>query len=350
MDFGGAEKLLVNTSNILVKRHTIHIIYLKGEAKLQPLLDPQITLHKVNLGPSCITPLRTLLKSIKPDVIHTHLGHADLIGLFASRNLAAKLFCTMHNVWFKWNRIDYLIFYLYRILFRTVARHCKVTCVSRAIMHHVIHTLGVKKENVVLLPNAIPDRIEEESKLQAREELKIGKNDYVVLFIGRLRIQKSVDTLISSAIHLKSYIPFLKILIVGEGHLREELELLSAKLDLEQIVEFRGVTLTPNKYLQASDVFVLPSVFEGLPTVILEAFRASIPVIASDIDGTNDLIEHTVNGLLFQAKDTQKLAEHIKCLYNDSSYAATIGKSGNKSFKNKYTIEKYVEQLEDNYL
>jgi glycosyltransferase involved in cell wall biosynthesis len=350
MDFGGAEKLLVNTSNLLVKKHRIHIIYLKGTAKLEPLLDPLITLHKVELGLTCAVKVRSLLLTIGPDIIHTHLGHADLIGLFASRKLPAKLFCTMHNVWFKWNKTDYIFFKLYKILFKTVASHCKVTCVSRAITYHVRHNLGVKQENVILLPNAIPDKELELSKLQAREKLGIHENEFIVLFIGRLRIQKSVDTLINSAVYLKKNIPALKILLVGEGHLKEELELLTTKLGVEKVVEFKGVTLSPDNYLRASDVFVLPSVFEGLPTVLLEAFRAAVPVVASDIDGSNDLIKSGQNGLLFKVKDSHDLAEQIIKLYTNSNYASTIAANGNQNFKDKYTIEKYVETLENTYL
>src|SRR5687768_2336977 len=103
--YGGAEKLLVNFTNVLADKHEIHVIYLKGEPKLKSFLDKSIKVHYIPLGIRCPSRLRKLLKTLKPDIVHTHLGHADLLGLWACRGLPLKRFCTMHNVYFKWNWI-----------------------------------------------------------------------------------------------------------------------------------------------------------------------------------------------------------------------------------------------------
>src|SRR5258706_15539897 len=104
--FGGAEKLLVDLINIQSKNHAVHVVYLKGEPLLKTMLTSPVQLHKTDLDFRCAGRLRRFIKMLKPDVIHTHLGHADLIGLWACRGLNVKRFCTMHNIWFKWNWKD----------------------------------------------------------------------------------------------------------------------------------------------------------------------------------------------------------------------------------------------------
>jgi glycosyltransferase involved in cell wall biosynthesis len=348
--YGGAEKLLVNFSNVLAEKHEIHIIYLKGEPNLQLSFDPRIKIYHVPLALNCAKNIRLLIKKIKPDIVHTHLGHADLIGMYACRGMPVKLYCTMHNVYFKWNWIDNIFFFLYYITFKTHGRKCKVSCISKAVAEHTHKRLGVPLENIRINYNSVPDIIITETKEQARKDLNLNANNFCLLTIGRLRVQKSTETLLQAIALIKDDIISLRVLIVGEGEQEHFLKELSTTLNISSIVEFRGGTQTPEKYYSASDLFVLPSVFEGLPTVVLEAFRSSLPVIASNIDGTNELIEDGFNGLLFEPKNYQELAKHILKVYETSELRKQLGENGYKSYKNKYDIINYAAQIETLYL
>jgi glycosyltransferase involved in cell wall biosynthesis len=347
--FGGAERLLVNYTNVLSVDHQIHIIYLKEEPKLKDFFKSCIKIHYVPLGWNSASLIRNLIKEIKPDVVHTHLGHADLIGMWAVRRLPVKLFCTMHNVYFKWNWVDNLIFYVYRLAFTTYAKKCRVSCISQAVAKHVNHTLGVSLKNISINYNAIPDVNLQISKAEARRELKLQDNDFILLTIGRLRVQKSTETLLLAMPFIRDKIKGLKVLIIGEGELEKDLKNISTKLELDLIVNFIGGTTYPEKYLLASDIFVLPSVFEGLPTVVLEAFRASIPVIASDIDGVNELINHEVNGLLFEPKNSVQLGNNVMKLFYHPEFRNQLGFSGYTTYKSKYDIKTYASEIEALY-
>ena len=348
--YGGAEKLLVNFTNILADKHQIHIIYLKGEPKLKSLLNERIKVHYIPLDVRCPSRLRKLLKFLEPDIVHTHLGHADLLGLWACRGLPLKRFCTMHNVYFKWNWVDKVIFALYRSTFTYHGKNCRVSCISNAVARHVSKTLLVKSENISVNYNAIPPSSVSFTKAEARRRLSLDPEVFVVLTIGRLRVQKSLDTLLSSIPELKETIPNFRILIVGEGELERDLKSLSIKLGIEHFVQFRGSTQTPEIYYAASDVFVLPSVFEGLPTVVLEAFRASLPVIASDIEGTNEIVRDGFTGLLFPPRNATALASKISDLYHSPERRQYLAKQGNLSYISQFEIRDYASQMENLYL
>ncbi len=348
--YGGAERLLVNFSNVLAEKHELHIIYLKGEPKLKLSFVSGIKIYHIPLGWNCAKNIRLLVKRIQPDIVHTHLGHADLIGMYACRKLPVKLYCTMHNVYFKWNWMDNIFFLLYYITFKTHGKKCKVSCISKAVAAHTQSKLGVSKENVRINYNSIPDIPLKETKELARKDLSLISDDFCLLTIGRLRVQKSTETLLQAIPLLKDKIKGLRVLIVGEGEQEHYLKELSLKLNINSIVEFRGGTKTPEKYYSAADLFILPSVFEGLPTVVLEAFRASLPVIASNIDGTNELIENEVNGLLFESKNYHDLAEQILRLYESAKLRKQLGENGYSSYKNKYDINSYAKQIEALYL
>jgi glycosyltransferase involved in cell wall biosynthesis len=348
--YGGAEKLLVNTANIHAENHQVDIVYLKGTPDVVPQLSSSINIHFIPL-PSALNSLPTLLQQLHPDIVHTHLGHADFLGLWASRNLKVKHFCTMHNIWFKYDWRDRLYFWGYRYLFDKVVPDCQVISISRSVSEHVIRRLAVSENRVITVYNAVPDVENFRSKAELRAQLGIPTIDFVILFVGRLRIQKSVDTLLLATAHLQDRIRNLRVLIVGEGkgYEEENLKQWSRKLGLDPIVQFCGTTQHPEQYFAAADLFVLPSVFEGLGLVILEAFRAALPVIATGIEGPKEIIRHAENGMLFTPKNVDQLVDIALQLYNDEKLRSYLGANGRRDFETLYSMQKYADILETLY-
>lgn len=347
--YGGAEKLLANFSAIQIEMHDIEIIYLKGSPLISKLLDKRIKVTHIPLNLNVFKMVKEHLKLTKPDILHTHLGHADLIGLWASRGLPIKKICTMHNIWFKWDYRDRIIFFVYWLIFRTVARDCTVISISKSVKEHVDNCLKVRSKNSILLHNAIPNLSSIYNKKEARALLKIPMNVYCILFIGRLAKQKSVETLISSIKILSQEWKDVKLIILGVGELKQELIDIVNESNLENVVEFRGNSPSPERYLEAADLFVLPSIFEGLGLVILEAFRSQVPVIATNIEGPKELIENGVNGLLFEPLDINGLICQIKKVRNNPGFAQELATNGKTTFLNKYVIQDYANTLNKLY-
>lgn len=345
MGYGGAERLLVNSCNKLVEQgYTIHIIYLKPINDLIPDLDQRITSRLIPYKSifSFGKKLRAEINAFNPDVVHTHLGHADLLGLFALRKQKLKKFCTLHNVYYKWNFVDNIIFFAYRWLFRILSQPVNVIGISSAVAQHAIDTYGVEPSYVFFVPNSIPENPSPQSS-QVDEHSFLKPNNHSILFIGRLRVQKSVDTLINAAKILRDKLDNFNIYIVGEGELEENLKDLSISLSVDDCVHFVGTTNHVHFYLSQCDVLVLPSVFEGLPTVVLEAFRAKTPVIASNIDGSTDLVKEGVSGFLFNVGSPDDLAEKILKFYSMEN-KNELSTNAYNSFIENYTIDKYVNQ------
>ena len=347
--YGGAEKLLLELVNIQCKNNQVYIIYLKNEPLFQSNLNPLIRLIRIELRFDCARNIRKTITDLDIEVVHTHLGHADLIGLWACRGIKVKRFCTMHNIWFKWNWVDRVIFHIYAIFFKTIAKDCRVICISRAVANHCKTRLRVLKSNIVLLHNAIADRSVFKEKNLLKEELGISQSDFCLLFVGRLEIQKSVDTLLYAVSEVKNEIPNLKVLLLGEGSLKLELKELVWKLGINETILFVG-NAHSERYFEAADVFVLPSIFEGFGIVIIEAFRASLPVIATAIEGPQELIDDEVNGLLFEPKDYIGLSKKIVKLYGSPELRKNIGLRGYQSYAGKYRIEDYAEKIQSLYL
>ncbi|CAL2105742.1 Glycosyltransferase, family GT4 [Tenacibaculum sp. 190524A02b] len=339
---GGAEKLLLEVANIQVKEHDVHLIYLKPIDDLVSFLDKDVKIKRIGLSITTIKELKNYYRKVKPDIIHTHLSHADILGLWSAKKIPTKLFCTMHNIHFKKNYIDLFLFRIYRFLFTSRKIKPNVISISKAVEEHVISTLKVAQNNSFLLYNAIPVKREQIE----RENLTIDR--VKLLFIGRLEKQKSLDTLLDAIAYLNN--DKILLTIVGDGALRCFLEKKVDDLKLTDNVTFEGKQKNTSKFYENADIFILPSIWEGFGIVILEAFRAKVPVIASNIEGPSELIKNNVNGVLFEPKNHIQLAEKIKHLIDNKSLRQKIAENGYKSFSDEFEISNYVKKLNELYV
>lgn len=339
---GGAEKLLLNVINKQIENHQVFLIYFKDKNDLVSDLNTKVNVSQIKIDKNIIKNLKKCFKKIDPDVIHTHLGHADFFGLWASRNFRAKKFCTMHNIYFKKNLLDVIFFSVYKLLFNKYLKNCNVISISQSVKNHAQKKLKVKLKNSHLLFNAIPFKKIEFSK--QNEQIKL-------LFIGRLEKQKSLSTFLEALSIIRKEYPKLQFSadIVGSGNLKEDLEGLTTKLKIDNVVTFKGEQKNVDKFYANADMFILPSIWEGFGIVILEAFRAKVAVIATNIEGPSELIKNGENGLLFEPRNALQLSEKIIYLIENFEERERIALNGYNTFTKKYSIKNYVEQLEKLY-
>ena len=348
--YGGAERLLVSYANLQSAEHEIYIVYLKDEPKLLPELNPNIKVYKIELSLLTVFRLRKLIKEVKPDIVHSHLGHADLIGMLACVNLKLKYYLTLHNVYFKKNWIDEVYYFFYRILLNFAVPKAKTISVSKAIRNNLsLGKLRLSESRSLLKYNGIRNIDIETTRENLRLQLNIPIDAFVLLFVGRLVPQKSVHTLLESLPLLSSSSKNIKCIIIGEGALKEKLLLQSEKLNLTEMVEFRGVTATPELYYACADLFVLPSIFEGLVTVAIESFRAGLPVIGTKIDGNTELINEGVNGMFFDSENPEQLASCINLLVDDDIKMQELRKGALQTFQMGFGLEQYNDWLLNEY-
>jgi len=334
--FGGAEKLLLNVINAQVQVHQVSLIYFKPIDDLTVDLNINVEARYIPLNIFTMQKLKKYFAEYKPDIIHTHLGHADILGQLSSKGSSAKRFCTMHNIYFSKNFLDNVIFKIYKYILNDGTR---VISISQSVEDHVINTLRVAKEKSFLLPNAIPGK--------AIIKLKKANDKTRILFVGRLVKQKNVETLIKALSILNEKDPgkLIEVDIVGDGPLKKQLISLTKRLNLSHMIGFQGNKKNVDTYYQKADIFVLPSIWEGFGIVILEAFQAKVAVISSNIEGPSELINHGFNGLLFESGNYIELSKSIEELIKNVKKREALAENGYNTFKEEYHLDVYVKKL-----
>ena len=176
------------------------------------------------------------------------------------------------------------------------------------------------------------------------------RNDkFTIGTIGRLTFQKGQEYLIEAAKILIGKGYEFEIHIYGEGEKENEFVQLIKKYELEKIVLLKGYTHNISETMNTLDIFVLPSRYEGIPFVILEAMKASVPVISADVGGINEVINNMINGILIKKENSEELAEKIMLLHDSKKLRDDLTRIAKIDFEEKYTIEKTIKSIEDVY-
>lgn len=202
-------------------------------------------------------------------------------------------------------------------------------------------------KRALLIPNAVdlgrfaglvPDRA------RSRRALGWPEESLIIGSIGRLNEQKGYADLIAAVAHVRVRWPNLRAYIIGEGELRQALQRQIAQLDLQDTVMLTGPLSNVTDAYAAMDVFVSSSLWEGLPTVVLEAMAMGTPVVGTDVGGTPDLITHERTGLLAPAADPSALAHAIERALSERSFMRDMAVAA-KQRAAEYSLDSVAAQL-----
>lgn len=203
------------------------------------------------------------------------------------------------------------------------------------------------KRQIMIIPNGIDlDKFNGLNRENARSEMRIPNDDIIVTFVGTLRPVKGVKYLIQAMdlIHKKN--ADIKLMLVGDGPDRQELERMTEELELKDVVVFVGKV--PNEkipmYMTASDIFILPSLSEGFPIVNLEAMASGLPVIVTKVGGLPEIVNEGENGFLVEPKNPEQLADKILMLMEDNNLRYKISENNKKKAKD-FSWENVIDQL-----
>jgi len=268
-----------------------------------------------------------------------HLFPANLFGslasLFLPKNI--KFIFSEHNVY---NRRR--LFKIFKIVDTFIySRYYKIICVSKQVQVALIEWLPKLRRKIIVISNAVPV-----PDLSNWSPIK----KYDILFVGRLTKAKGVDILLKAINILKeNYQKEIKAAIVGKGYLEEELKGLVKELGIGEEVEFLGVRRDIERLMKSTQVFVLPSRWEGLPLTILEAMSSRASIIATRVGGIPEVIEHEKEGILISPEDPEALAKAITELLKDEELRIKLGINAFKKVKEKYSIEIYTKNILELY-
>jgi glycosyltransferase involved in cell wall biosynthesis/ADP-heptose:LPS heptosyltransferase len=291
--------------------------------------------------------LRRLIRREGYGVVHTHNSKAGFIGRLAARVSGTEVIVhTVHGFAFHDNEKPRRR-QLYRILERLAARWCdRMIMISQPLMDWALAEGIAPREKMVKIYSGIDMESFRGScdTAAARASLGLGSEDFVVGEVAKLWAGKGHDILLRSAALLRSRIPHLKVVLIGDGDLRPSLERLVAALHLEQRVVFAGFREDVPVLTRMLDVAVLPSLFEGMGRAVIEAQAAARAVIGTRVGGIPDLIQDGQTGLLIDPGSVEALADAIRRLFEDAPLRARLGEQAQRSIDGRFSSRTMVEQ------
>jgi len=354
LELGGAQKQLLSLISHLDKSQ--YNIYL-FTAKDGRLMKEALSLNDIRVIQSkflersinfindflAFTEICSFIKKNNIDVVHTHGSKAGILGRFAAKCTGVKaLLHTVHG----WSFNDYQAPFLRR-LFIWLEKLCarfsdKIIVVSEydkkkglikrigedaqyCIIHYGINHLEFRNKDINL-----------------KRELDIGNHDLVVGMVACFKPQKSPLVFIEVARRVSRIVPGCRFLLIGDGVLRKKIEEQIVKLGLSNNVILTGWRSDIPGILSSIDIFLLTSLWEGVPISVLEAMAAAKPVVATDTGGITEVITDQINGYLVSTKNITGLSEKIIALLSNEELREQIGQNARRSLDNRFRIENMV--------
>lgn len=221
-----------------------------------------------------------------------------------------------------------------------------IIAISESVKKTLIEA-GIPPGTIETIPSGIDLSPYEErvSKDHLRRELHLAAEDFLVGTIGHLSEDKSHETFIRAAGILRKRAPRIKLIIAGKGPLEKELKRTAEKIQVEGSVFFLGFRGDVPQILSSLDVFVLPSLQEGLGSIILDAMASRLPVVASNVGGIPEVVVNRETGILVPADDPDSLAEAVLRLYENRDMARKFGARGREIVRQNYSVESMAERV-----
>jgi len=290
----------------------------------------------------------------RPDIVHCWLLFANLAGSIAARLANVPLVMTsVRNIQ---SQVDYNYYdpRWQRALERATAPLANaITANAPAVAKDYRAFAGARDQQVVTVPNGVDikaiHQLTPDDRVRKRQALGLGPTDLVVGTVARLAKEKDFETFLRAVTRAREKLPALRSVIVGEGPLRAHLESFASSLDLKGVVQFLGERKDVGDLIQCFDGFLLTSVIEGMPNVVMESQLLGVPVVATRAGGTVDLIREGETGLLASIGDYQALASCIVRLFAENGLWDRISLAASQQIREGYTIEQLVARTEAVY-
>ncbi len=279
------------------------------------------------------------------DVFHVHVGtgREDFDGARTARAAGVPAVVqTLHYPWLMGSTKHRIPF------FHALEPVDRVLTVSLA-QRRTYERIGVPRELMSTVANGIRGRELALGRGAARESLGLDPDQPVVLTVGRLTVMKGHTHLLEAVPSLVRRFPDLAVVVVGDGHLHEQLVDQSVSLGVADNVRLVGHRADARGLLDAADVFVLPSLHEGMPLVLLEAMDAGLPVVATRVIGSEEVVVDEETGLLVRPRDPGALAGALGRLLDEPALRAGLGAAGRRRYEEHFTSARMAEQTRQVY-
>ena len=343
---GGTEKMLLELCRGLDRsRFTPSVVSLKtGGATANNLMRENVRVHPLNSpdnfwqgaldGPRLWVELRKKIRETSPDILHTWLTRANVIGRLASIGTRLPVISSLRVM-----EKEKIYHILAEKLTHRLSDRVTVNCTP--LKDFAVRWIGIPESKVDVIFNGVPPPPARAAEAGARDRpLVIGA-------MGRLHKQKGFDLLIQAVPKILSRHPAARFLIAGEGPEKKRLQSLIKRLKLNS-VELPGLAGSAD-FISALDIFVLSSRWEGMPNVVLEAMAQGVPVAAARVGGVTDLIEDGKEGLLFASGDVDAMADACARLAESPESRNELSRAAETKVKEKFSMAAMIESYSKLY-
>jgi glycosyltransferase involved in cell wall biosynthesis len=353
---GGAERCLVE----LVKRLNRHrfdpVVYCLGPRPTgNPLsltgeLDAQLVkVHYFGARravglPRVLLKLRRQLRVDRPQIVQAFLFHANTAASMAARLAGVQHLLTGIRVAEPHRRWRLAVA---RRTDRWVERH---VCVSQAVRDFAIAEAGLPEHKLVVIPNGVDLPRFADAKPAPLEEVGIPAGRRAMVYVGRLDRQKGLPWLLKLLPPVFAGLPAHDLLLVGQGPQRKSLQRLASELGIGARVHFTGFRADVPEILAASDLLLLPSQWEGMPNVVLEAMAGGKPIVATNAEGVAEALGPLALDQVAAKNAPEAFATRILAILNDPQLCARLGQQNQQRARLHFSWESMVDSYQQLYL
>jgi glycosyltransferase involved in cell wall biosynthesis len=279
--------------------------------------------------------LRNALRDFAPDLVSTHTAKAGFLGRAAARSLGIPVLFTAHG-WAFADGVPAARRALYRWLERAAAPLAdRIIVVSDGDRQTAMRERVANMDKLRLVYNGM-------TAISENLFARVDAEPVRLVSIARLAEQKDHETLFHALAELQDM--KWEIDLIGDGPLRDQISDLAHELGIADRVFFLGLREDVAQCLARAQIFLLVSNWEGFPRSILEAMRAGLPVIASDVGGVRESVSDGTNGYLVPRSDTDTLADRLRCLIESTSLRLSMGKEGRVHYEQRFTFERTLDE------
>ncbi|MCM8799271.1 MAG: glycosyltransferase family 4 protein [Candidatus Omnitrophica bacterium] len=363
LELGGAQRqLLLLIRNLDTTKYNIFLLTSsRGILISEALSIGELKLKTIWALDRPINPLKDILafisiykfiKKNKIDIVHTHSSKAGILGRWAAKLAGVKfIFHTVHGWSFhpyqNW-LINNLFIFLEKITSLFTDKFIVVCETDK--FRGLLNRVG-SEEKYVVIPYAIELNVTKDIRDDSmKKELGIKDEDLVIGTISSLKPQKAPWDFVKVAFRVKENFPRAKFLFIGDGFLRERIERMVYNYGLKRDFIFTGWRKDIGRILPIIDIFVLTSLWEGVPIAVLEAMALAKPVVVTDTGGISEIIKDKFNGFLVRCGDVEKISSIILNLLKDKMLKDMIAQNAKDSIDSKYNITSMINSTQKLYL
>jgi N-acetyl-alpha-D-glucosaminyl L-malate synthase BshA len=348
---GGIEIATLNVAQLLAaKGHEVHVLTSLDKGLPEESVHKGVFVHRIlwkghNFLANRVFELRMLRMLLK---IHPQIVHVQTIRL-SKCALLAKVFFQIPYVICGHGSDVYLSNPPDGFENKILLKNADVVIALTDHMKKAMQKMYLRDVKVV--PNGINvDEFAPLTKLEARAKLQMDDDERVVAFVGSLREIKGVEYLVRATKSILETGTVIHTVIIGDGPDRERLESLTHQLHISSYVTFKGQIQNEQipYYLRVSDVFVLPSLSEGFPVVLLEAMASGLPIVTTNVGGVPEIVRDRENGFIIEPKNAKEIADRVLCILKSEEITKRLS-NNNKHRARDFGWELIVDDLEKIY-